>query len=210
MSVAMRATSRTLADFVLAGVLADPDLRPHFDAALGGANQVSLNTPEEMETAHVEGISLWLYRLMRDDQRLNAPPVREARDRLRPTPLPLRLYYLVTPIVAIDNAHPAVSPEREHALLGKVMQLFYEHPILRGADLRDTLAGTTTEIAIRLETLTLEELARIWTALQRPHQLSVSYEVTLAFIAPRAAPDVVAPVTVTMPEFSAIVAREPA
>jgi hypothetical protein len=210
MYLAMRASSRTLAEFVLAGMIADPDLRPHFDVGLGGNHQVSLNTPDEMEAVPVQGISLWLYRLIRDDQRLNAPPVREARDRVRPTPLPLRLHYLVTPIVTIDNANPAVSPEREQALLGKVMQLFYEHPIMRGSDLRDVLTGTTAEIAVRLETLTLEELARIWTALQRPYQLSASYEVTVVSIAPRVAAEVVSPVTVAIPEYSVIVAREPA
>jgi Pvc16 N-terminal domain len=210
MYLVMRATGRTLADIVLADVMADPDLRPHFDPVLGGNHQVSLNTPAEMAVANVQGISLWLYRVIRDDQRLNAPPTREARDRLRPTPLPLRLFYLVAPVVTIDNANPAVSPELEQALLGKVMQLFYERPILRGADLRDVLTGTAAEVAVRLETLTLEELARIWNALQRPYQLSVSYEVTIASIVPRAAPDVVSPVTVAMPGYSVIVAREPA
>ena len=102
------------------------------------------------------------------------------RDRLRPTPLPLRLYYLVTPIVAIDNAHPAVSPEREHALLGRVMQLFYEHPIMRGADLRDTLAGMTAEIAIRLYgILATRELERL-EYLPALHALSVHPDETVA------------------------------
>jgi hypothetical protein len=210
MHTALRATSITLQDYVRRGFVADPDLGAFFDPVLGGTMEVSLNDPEEMRTNSVDGVSLWLYRVERDDQRLNAPPTRPTATRLQPTPLPLRLHYLVTPIVTIDPAFPLVSPGREQEILGKAIQLLYERPVLRGTDLRDTLTGSDDKIAVRLEPMSLEEITRIWQALQRPYQLSVSYEATLAMIAPEAQPAVLTPVRVAEPRFGVIVEEAPA
>jgi hypothetical protein len=206
---ALRATSLTVQAFLQAGVVADPSLGPFFDPALGGTMRVSLNTPQEMATDGVEGVSVWLYRVERDDQRLNAPPARVSPNQLAPTPLPLRLHYLVTPVIAVDPAFPQTSPTREQELLGKVLQLCYEHPILRGADLRDTFAGAAGELTMRLESMALEDVARVWNALQRPYQLSVSYEVSIATIAPQAQPSLVSPVLVAAPEYHVIVGGGP-
>ncbi len=203
MHTALRATSLTLAGYLADGFAGDPELGPLF----GGTMEVSLNTPEEMTEAKVQGVSVWLYRVIRDDQRLNAPPERLSPTQAQPTPLPLRLHYLITPIVKIDNAHPRESPRREQTILGKVMQLLYVHPVLQGSDLRDTLTGTTAQIAVRLETLDLEELSRVWYALKRSYQLSVSYETTIAFLAlPQ--PERIVPVRVAQPQYSVIVAQE--
>jgi hypothetical protein len=207
---ALRATSTTLQEFVRAGMIADADLGPFFDPILGGTMAVSLNDPEEMRANNVDGVSLWLYRVERDDQRLNAPAARLTPTHLQPPPLPLRLHYLATPVVTIDPAFPLVSPGREQEILGKVIQLFYGRPLLRGVDLRDTLTGSDDTIAIRLEPMSLEEITRIWQALQRPYQLSVSYEVTLASIAPEVQPTVLTPVRVAEPRFGVIVEETPA
>jgi hypothetical protein len=202
---ALRATSLTVQGFLQAGIIADPSLGPFFDPVLGGTMQVSLNTPQEMAANGVEGVSVWLYRVERDEQRLNAPPVRVSPTQLAPTPLPLRLHYLVTPVVAVDPAFPLTSPSREQELLGKVLQLCYEHPVLRGSDLLDALAGSAGELTMRLESMALEDVARVWNALQRPYQLSVSYEVSVAAIAPQAQPSLVSPVHVPAPEYGVIV-----
>jgi hypothetical protein len=208
MHTALRATSMTLQDYLRVGFVLDAVLGALFDPARGGSMQVSLNNPEEMRNNNVEGVSVWLYRIERDEQRLNAPPTRPASDRLVPPPLPLRLHYLVTPIVTIDPAFPLVSPGREQEMLGKAMQLLYERPILRGVELRDTLTGSDERISTRLEPMSLEEITRVWNALQRPYQLSVSYETTLALIAPDAQPSVTTPVRIAEPAYSVIVSEE--
>ena len=81
--------------------------------------------------------------------------------------------------------------------------------LLRGVDLRDDFTGTDMRIAVRLEPMTLEEITRIWHALQRPYQLSVSYEMSLASIAPGVQPADVAPVLMADPRVSVIVGDAP-
>ena len=122
MITALRATSRTISDSLQEQFERDPVLRGLF-------------TPAEM-TAARSGLSVWLYRVVRDDMTLNRPPERVTTTLTRRVPLPVRLHYLVTPITNSDEPD---APETEQAILGKVLQAFYDHPHLfvggLGADL---------------------------------------------------------------------------
>lgn len=176
---ALQATSVTLAAHVRRRLESDPVLSSFFNPASGGTLIVSINNPQEMAHAREEGVSLWMYRLMRDADRLNQPNTRLNPRQSRFPSLPLRLHYLVTPFVRAGQAN---SAELEQRVLGKVMQTFHDHARFRGADLEDDLSGSTQEFQIALETLTLEDLARVWNALNQPYQLSVSYEVAVVNI----------------------------
>src|SRR5205085_5602493 len=121
MYTALRATSLTIAQYLRQGLETNPDLAPFFDAGSGGTMVVTLNTPQEMLDSDVEGLSVWLYRVVRDEERLNAPPVRVSPGQLRRTPLPVRLHYLMTPIV---STRLQASAETEQAIIGKVLQAF--------------------------------------------------------------------------------------
>lgn len=176
MITAIRATSRTLADFLQAEFEADPDLGSSFSG--GGTMRVLLNTPAEMTGAR-SGLSVWLYRVTRDAATLNRPPERISSTRMRPAPLPVRLHYLVAPITG-STADDA--PETEQVILGKALQALHTHPQLSGTDLRDDFTGTSTVITSRFESLGLDDLARIWDALATSYRTSVSYEVTVVDI----------------------------
>ena len=176
MITAIRATSRTLADFLQAQFEADPDLGGAFSG--GGTMRVLLNTPAEM-TGTRSGLSVWLYRVTRDAATLNRPPERISPTRVRPAPLPVRLHYLVAPITGSTATD---APETEQVILGKALQSLHDHPQLSGTDLRDDFTGTSTVITSRFESLSLDDLARIWDALATSYRTSVSYEVTVVDI----------------------------
>jgi hypothetical protein len=197
---ALRATSKTLAEYLRQQLKVDlPSL---FDAGSGGTMVVSLNTPKEMTHNQIEGLSLWLYRVIRDEERLNAPPERISNNQLKDPPLPLRLHYLITPIV---NSRTVTSPETEQAILGKVLQAFHNYSTFAGVDLQDDFSGTTLELRVRLEPLSLEETTRIYDALEGPYRLSVSYEVSVVYIYSTIEPESISPVQVVMPEYGVIV-----
>src|SRR6476469_4408015 len=95
------ATSESLRQLLLDSF--HSDVGPSGLAGLfNGTMDVSLATPREMEGV-VQGLSMWLYRVERDETRLNDPPVlRPLPDgsvETVPPPLPLRLHYLMTPMV---------------------------------------------------------------------------------------------------------------
>jgi Pvc16 N-terminal domain len=196
------ATSKTLLDLVDSAIRTDPILFAPTSPFKVRGMSVRLQTPFEMKDQNHEGVSIWLYRIIRDDERLNDPPTRPTPTTIKPPPLPLRLHYLMTPITSRDNDG---DPETEQYLMGKILQLFYSHPVVRGVDLKDELAGSDAELHVRLESLSIDELARIWDALEGSYQLSVSYEVAVVNIDSALEPDAVAPVTTVLPEYSVIV-----
>ena len=180
----LAATSETLRHFIENSMTSDTGPSGLATFFMGANTAVSLDTPKEMDGT-LQGLSVWLYRVVRDENRLNDPPtirpLPSGDVELVPPPLPLRLHYLMTPLAtkAADTAQ---------RILGRVLQIFHRQPVLSGSLLRSDLAGTDAEIHVRLETLPLDDIARVWDAIESPYQLSISYEVTLANVASDALP----------------------
>lgn len=206
MYTALAATSATLRQMLADSMAAD--VGPSGLATFfSGTTTVSLETPQEMRDAGRQGLSVWLYRITRDESRLNDPPelrtLPTGEAELLPPPLPVRLHYLMTPLAA-------ASPDTEQRILGRVLQLFHTVPIVSGAFLQAELAGTGAEIHVHLEALGLEEMTRVWEALEGSYQLSVSYEVSLARIRSAAEPRRASLVESVRAEHAIILQREPA
>jgi Pvc16 N-terminal domain len=194
----IRAASLTLQNVLEQSFRADPSLAQMFDPSQGGTAIVSLATPDGMEAAGDIGLSMWLYRLIRDEQTLNRPPRRVSATLTHRQPLPVRAHYLMTPIVTGNAKIPA--PEAEQLIIGRVLQTFHDEPLISGPDLEGSYQGTAVELAARLETLGLDETSRIWEGLERSYQLSISYEVAIVMIGSALRPLTAPPVTVVMPE----------
>ncbi len=156
------------------------------DPALTGVDIYLLSPTEMQEAGNSAGISVWLYKVTRMAEMLNEPPERIGPNQIQRTPLPVLLFYLITPF--------SPAPGTRHILLGRVLQVLYDHAILRGADLQGVLQGTTEQLRVNLEALSLEELSLVWEALNEPYQLSVTYLVQVAKIDSEYAPVKTGPV----------------
>ena len=133
---------------------------------------IELLSPKEMEDDSKDlGVSVWLYRIAPMAEMVNERPEPRGSSEIARNPLPILLYYLVTPV--------SKDPLTRHALMGKVLQVFNDNPILSGADLKGTLQGTQEQLRVNLETVSLEDLSLVWDALSEPFQLSVSYMVQI-------------------------------
>ena len=189
----IRAVSRTLRGLLEDHITHDPD------PALNGV-PIDLRSPREMrDDANSQGVSVWLYRVMRDGKSLNQPVERRVSNQIPRAPLPLDCFYLITPI--------ATSPDDEQLLLGRILQSFNDHPLLRGSDLKDSLSNSTEELRITLETLSLEDLTRVWHSLGEPYQLSISLLVQLARIDSAHEPLRVEPVLVKTTTYAQILSQ---
>lgn len=198
MKTAIRDASESLRRIIEQGLQDDPDLSPYFDPAdpspdAIGTMLVSLKTPQELEDHEKEGVSLWLYLIQREEFTLNYPPHRRTGpDSMERRPLPLHLHFLVTPLVDDHTRDNAV--DLEHLILGKVLQLFHDSPSLSGVQLQGTLAGSGLQFFLRLEPLALEQITRVWDALDKPYQLCVSFEMSVVPIDSAIDPERVVPV----------------
>lgn len=195
---ALHATSQTLSGYLEDQIKADPFLfgagRPFKDRGM----HVLLNTPQEMVENNDEGISLWLYRVVPDEMRRNDPAQRISPTQSKRPPLPLRLHYLLTPVTTRDHDG---DPDTEQYLLGKALQVFHSKPFFFGADLRGELAGTAAQLQVTLDAMSLDDITRVWDALEGSYQLAVSYQVGIVDVDSAHEPDAVSPVLVALPQY---------
>lgn len=132
---------------------------------------VTLDSPADLrgDNGSFQKINLYLYQVLEHAYTKNQPPIAiDAQTQQKP-PLTLRLYYLLTPY-----ASDAASA---HKVLGHAMQIFYDNAIVTETQMTEPLRLATDKLAIVLLSAKLEDLTRIWNALQTPYRLSVCYEV---------------------------------
>lgn len=146
-------------------------------AILNDEQHITLEPPFKVVTdtdPAEDSLSLFLYRVSENADMKNRPLLRVGDTTLRYPPLGLNFYYLVTPVTR--------TAEKDHKLLSKAMQIFYDNAILKGAQLEGSLRANAEELRVILNPMTLEDLNRLWSAFMRPMRLSVCYEVKVVYI----------------------------
>ncbi|MFC4260991.1 DUF4255 domain-containing protein [Marinobacter lacisalsi] len=164
------------------------DSAPDTDFSLTDpASNITLDAPGgDLSSQFV--VSLYLYHIDQNRHLRNQPPLRTGSDELRRPPLPLQLRYLVTPLDSETN---------NHLMLGRILQHCHDHPTIdsiEGRPLDTSHGGASSEIRIRLESLTLEQLAQIWNAFNQPFRLATVLLVEAVVIDSALSPEKHAPV----------------
>jgi len=147
------------------------------------AAQVVLLSPADAEGQDIR-LTLFLYDILETPELKNADRIIVSPTQSRPAPLSLNLYYLLT-------AHPppglAGNPTQQtletHRNLGRAMRVFYDNGILAGTVLQGALAGTGAELRLTLNTMSVEDMTRVWSVFPNSnYRPSVTYLVTPASI----------------------------
>lgn len=152
------------------------DVTQALQALLSGLD-VTLESPATLPTggeADFKKLNLFLYQVLENAFAKNQLwSSRSATDQQYP-PLAINLYYMLTPY--------AKDTLSAHQVLSHAIGILHDHAIVSGSQLGGTLPLVVEQLAIVLCPMTLEELTRIWNALQSPYRLSVCYEVRIALI----------------------------
>lgn len=131
---------------------------------------IALKSPAEADQAGK--VSLFLYQVQENPHLSNREPEAIRDNGLRPPPLSLDLFYLVTPL--------AQQTETALGHLEAVMLAFYDQPVLKPPLLGATLveAGNSSVQIVR-QPLSLEDTNRLWGIFpNKPYRLSLAYLVT--------------------------------
>jgi len=134
---------------------------------------ISLKSPMEIKSdgSNPNKVSLFLYQISENIFLKNEETQRMNGGRLLSPPLFLELGFLVTPY--------SNDPVQEKYILGKVMQILFDTPVMYGSSLQGGLAGQDDEVRILLNPLSLDDLTKLWSAFQDvPFRLSVGYSLT--------------------------------
>ena len=150
------------ADSDLSGLITDPSL-------------ISLESPAEHEQNNDNSLlSIYLYRITEDAHRKNQFPVQGNGGRQRKPPMALDLNYLITPLLK--------EPRDQQIVLGKIIQVLYDRPTLEGPDLSGSLGASGEQIRVIFNPVSLEEISRVWQALETSYRLSVCYTIRVTML----------------------------
>ncbi|MGE5556256.1 MAG: DUF4255 domain-containing protein [Methanocella sp.] len=152
--------TQTLAKLISDGIKADVELQK----LLHTEELVTLQAPSNQ--APSGQISLLLYSVTECASMRNMP---EQPGEPR-TLMYLSLRYLITP--------QSKTPQMDQLLLGKVMQILAERPIIPVSALQGSLSQSGSEgIKIVFDAMSLDDLNKVWTMLSVPYKPSISYSV---------------------------------
>jgi hypothetical protein len=151
--------------------------QPEPETLLRTEQGIALGHPTDPAANQGPLLSLWLYRVCENEHVRNQvrQSLQAEDDRLGYPPLPLNLFYLLTPVGGDE--------ETRQQILGRAMRVLHDHPTVSLADPNtDTVLD---ELHLSLARLSLEDTTRIWEALQIPFRLAVSYEARLVRVSSR-------------------------
>ena len=150
---------KALANLIWNGVKDDPKTQ----ALVSSEKQISFASPKTCE-AGSKKLSVFLYSILEDAANRNrAPAVDSSGKRIAQASFALR--YLVTPCTG--------NEESDHLLLGKIIQIFANSPVLVGS-----ATGNGSELTVKLDSPSLLDQNSLWTALGTPLKPCASYTVS--------------------------------
>lgn len=178
--VAIAAVTTTLQTILHSGITSDPDL---------GDTMVTTLPPDKARgTNTVNQLNLFLYQVLPNAAWRNRDMPRQVQPgETGMPPLPLNLYYLITAFGKQDDT----AQPNSHQVLGKAMNLLYDHCILSGAVIkaaasasfpRNDLDLQIERVRITLQPLSVEEISKLWTGFATQYRLSAAYEVGVVLI----------------------------
>ncbi len=137
-----------------------------------GENGITLSSPEEDNKSE---LSIFLYHIVEDSYQRNQGMLPFDSRNLKKTPTSLRLFYMITPHLDKGMRDRAL---REHFLIGKIIQIFSDNPVLRSPFLEGPLAGETLKLIPN--TLSIDEINKFWSIISKSksYMLSIYYEVS--------------------------------
>ena len=145
---------------------------PKVNGIIDSEADITLESPAGLQTDDSKKMSLYLYRIVENQFLKNQEIPNNNPKKIESNPLAIDLFYLITP--ATDYR------EQDHLLIGKVMQVFHDHAVVRGSILRgDALAGSEVQLRLLFYSLPFEEIIQLWQSFsEKSFNLSVCYQVT--------------------------------
>lgn len=119
-------------------------------------------------------LSLFLYNVKESGDNRKTQMIPRGEGAMQYPPMVLDLHYMMTVHSPAELQTRSID---EHRILGRAMQVLYDHSILRGPNVIGTLAEREEEVRIVMDGLAGSSMLQMWNFADTPYRLTVSYMV---------------------------------
>ena len=140
-------------------------------------NNISVCSPSEQDADYILG--LYLYDI-REEGEVSVPPMISAgRTRLQRPPKPYSLYYM---LFINGSSQMGLKAADVQKILGRAAQVVNDRNFVNPRELQTWLESDEPPIAFTPAKLSLEDKVRVWSAINKPYQVSLFYKAAPVFL----------------------------
>lgn len=140
-------------------------------------NNIAISTPAEQDVDYILG--LYLYDI-REEGEVSVPSlVGTGRTRLRRPPRPYSLYYM---LFLNGSSQMGLKGGDVQKIIGRAAQIVNDGNTVNPRQLQTWLEEEEPPIIFSPAKLSLEDKVRVWTAINKPYQVSLFYKASPVFL----------------------------
>lgn len=134
-------------------------------------NNIDVSSPAEQDVDYILG--LYLYDV-REEGEIASPPLRSiSRTRLQKPPKPYSLYYM---LFINGSSQMGLKAHDIQKIIGRAAQIVNDGNVISPRILQPWMQVDESPIIITPAKLTLEDKVRVWSAINKPYQISLFYK----------------------------------
>ncbi len=140
-------------------------------------NNIEVSSPASQDVDYILG--LYLYDVKEEDTIAPPPRVARGRAQMAPPSKPYSLYYMVF----INSGGQAGLKDQDfQKIIGKVAQIVSDNNSVLPSQLQNWLDTPEPPILFTQAKIGLEEKVRVWSAINKPYQISLFYKAAPVFV----------------------------
>ncbi len=157
-------------------------------------NNITASSPSEQDVDYILG--LYLYDIREEGEVAVPTMVKSGRSRLIRPPKPYSLYYM---LFLNGSSQMGLKAADTQKILGRAAQIINDGNSVNPRQLQTWLEADEPPISFIPAKISLEDKVRVWSAINKPYQVSLFYKAAPVFISSEIAVD---PPRVTEAEFT--------
>jgi hypothetical protein len=137
------------------------------------ANNIDVSSPTEQDVDYILG--LYLYDIAEELDMTTSPLIKVGATRLTKPPKPYALYYM---LFINGSSQMGLKAHDIQKIIGRAAQVVNDGNVLEPRTVQPWLEFDESPIVITPAQMPLEEKVRVWSAINKPYQVSLFYKVS--------------------------------
>jgi hypothetical protein len=135
-------------------------------------NNIDVSSPAEQDVDYILG--LYLYDV-REEGEIAAPPLMSvSKTRLQKPPRPYSLYYM---LFINGSSQMGLKAHDIQKIIGRAAQIVNDGSVISPRTLQPWMQQDESPIIVSPARMSLEDKVRVWSAINKPYQISLFYKV---------------------------------